>query len=37
MYPTLPKIELFNRGGIDRPLWTAWGNQSTPAKRRAAK
>jgi len=27
MYPTLHKVELFNRGGLNRPLWRAWGNQ----------
>jgi hypothetical protein len=28
MYPGIRKIELFNRGGLNRPLWTAWGNQA---------
>jgi N6-adenosine-specific RNA methylase IME4 len=28
MYPGVRKIELFNRGGLNRPLWTAWGNQA---------
>jgi N6-adenosine-specific RNA methylase IME4 len=31
MYPTLHKVELFNRGGLSRPLWKAWGNQSDGA------
>jgi N6-adenosine-specific RNA methylase IME4 len=29
MYPEVRKIELFNRGGLDRDNWTAWGNQSS--------
>jgi N6-adenosine-specific RNA methylase IME4 len=28
MYPGIRKLELFNRGDLNRPLWTAWGNQA---------
>jgi N6-adenosine-specific RNA methylase IME4 len=28
MYPGLRKIELFNRGGLNRKNWRAWGNQA---------
>jgi N6-adenosine-specific RNA methylase IME4 len=28
MYPEVRKIELFGRAPEDRPLWTAWGNQT---------
>jgi N6-adenosine-specific RNA methylase IME4 len=28
MYPNVRKIELFNRGGLDRDGWTTWGNEA---------
>lgn len=28
MYPKIRKIELFNRGKLDRPYWSTWGNQA---------
>jgi N6-adenosine-specific RNA methylase IME4 len=27
MFPGVRKIELFNRGGLDRDGWKTWGNQ----------
>jgi N6-adenosine-specific RNA methylase IME4 len=31
MYPGVRKIELFNRGGLDREGWSVWGNEARGA------